>query len=52
MNAANAQVNKPTIVHVHGAFADSSGWNGVLTKLIAKGYPTISVANPLVWCKN
>ncbi len=47
MNTASAQANKPTIVFVHGAFAESSSWNGVLTKLIAKGYPTVAVANPL-----
>ncbi len=47
MNPASAQFNKPTIVLVHGAFAESSSWNGVLNKLIAKGYPTVSVANPL-----
>lgn len=47
MSTTNAQANKPTIVLVHGAFADSSSWNGVLTKLIAKGYPTVAVANPL-----
>lgn len=47
MNPADAQGNKPTIVFVHGAFAESSSWNGVLTKLIPKGYPTIAVANPL-----
>jgi pimeloyl-ACP methyl ester carboxylesterase len=47
MNTANAQTSKPTIVLVHGAFAESVGWNGVLTKLIAKGYPTVAVANPL-----
>lgn len=47
MSTANAQVNKPTITFVHGAFAESSSWNGVLTKLIAKGYPTVAVANPL-----
>jgi len=46
MSTANAQV-KPTIVFVHGAFAESSSWNGVLTKLITKGYPTVAVANPL-----
>jgi hypothetical protein len=44
MSTANAQVNKPTIVFVHGAFAESSSWNGVLTKLITKGYPTDAVA--------
>lgn len=47
MNPANAQDSKPTIVLVHGAFAESSSWNDVLTRLIPKGYPTIAVANPL-----
>jgi pimeloyl-ACP methyl ester carboxylesterase len=47
MNLASAQDSKPTIVLVHGAFADSSGWNGVLSELIPKGYPTVAVANPL-----
>ncbi|MBD2037893.1 alpha/beta hydrolase [Leptolyngbya sp. FACHB-321] len=47
LNTASAQDSKPTIVLVHGAFAESSSWNGVLTKLIAKGYPTTAVANPL-----
>jgi pimeloyl-ACP methyl ester carboxylesterase len=47
MNSVSAQDSKPTIVLVHGAFAESSSWNGVLTQLIPKGYPTIAVANPL-----
>jgi pimeloyl-ACP methyl ester carboxylesterase len=47
MNPANAQGSKPTIVLVHGAFAESSSWNGVLSELIPKGYPAIAVANPL-----
>lgn len=38
---------KPTIVLVHGAFADSSSWDGVAKKLAGKGYPVLSVANPL-----
>lgn len=38
---------KPTVVLVHGAFAESSSWNGVLAELIAKGYPVVAVANPL-----
>jgi pimeloyl-ACP methyl ester carboxylesterase len=38
---------KPTIVFVHGAFADSSGWNGVISRLNREGYPTIAAANPL-----
>lgn len=38
---------KPTIVLVHGAFADASGWNGVITRLERDGYPVVAVANPL-----
>ena len=37
----------PTVVLVQGAFADSSGWNGVVTRLRSDGYPVIEVANPL-----
>jgi pimeloyl-ACP methyl ester carboxylesterase len=47
MNTASAQDSKPTVVLVHGAFAESDSWNGVLTELIAKGYPTVAAANPL-----
>lgn len=45
--AAPPTVAKPTIVLVHGAFADSSGWNGVISKLQAKGYAVTALANPL-----
>lgn len=49
--AAGADVNaapaKPTVVLVHGAFADSSSWDGVAAKLITDGYPVIGAANPL-----
>ncbi|WP_394553311.1 alpha/beta fold hydrolase [Agromyces sp. MMS24-JH15] len=38
---------KPTVVLVHGAFADASGWNAVTTRLQALGYPVLAVANPL-----
>jgi pimeloyl-ACP methyl ester carboxylesterase len=38
---------KPTVVLVHGAFADASGWNGVINRLEAKGYETVAPANPL-----
>jgi pimeloyl-ACP methyl ester carboxylesterase len=38
---------KPTVVLVHGAFADSSSWNGVIARLRRDGYPVIGVANPL-----
>ncbi len=48
LNAAAAQpVVKPTIVLVHGAFADSASWDGVTKKLIADGYTVIGAANPL-----
>jgi len=38
---------KPTIVLVHGAFADSSGWNSVASRLLKDGYPVIAFSNPL-----
>ncbi|MGY1753418.1 alpha/beta fold hydrolase [Blastococcus sp. SYSU D01042] len=41
------RTDTPTVVLVHGAFADSSSWNGVITRLRAEGYPVIGVANPL-----
>jgi pimeloyl-ACP methyl ester carboxylesterase len=37
----------PTVVLVHGAFADSSSWNGVIAGLRRDGYPVVGVANPL-----
>lgn len=36
-----------TVVLVHGAFADASSWNGVITRLQAKGVPVTAPANPL-----
>lgn len=38
---------KPTIVLVHGAFAESSSWEGVVRRLQAENYPVIAAANPL-----
>lgn len=38
---------KPTVVLVHGAFADSSSWNGVIKRLHDKGYTVIAAANEL-----
>ncbi|WP_082572694.1 alpha/beta hydrolase, partial [Rhizobium sp. Root651] len=46
-DTAIAQPVKPTIVLVHGAFADSSSWNGVIINLQKDGYKTVAVANPL-----
>jgi pimeloyl-ACP methyl ester carboxylesterase len=37
----------PTVVLVHGAFADSSSWSGVIERLQADGVPVTAVANPL-----
>ncbi|MFJ4845808.1 MULTISPECIES: alpha/beta fold hydrolase [unclassified Streptomyces] len=45
--AASPQRAKPTVVLVHGAFADSSSWNGVIKKLKKDGYPVVAAANPL-----
>ena len=38
---------KPTIVLVHGAFAESSGWDAVIARLTKDGYVAIAAANPL-----
>src|SRR5262245_6402501 len=38
---------KPTIVLVHGAFADSNSWNTDITVLRQLGFPVVAVANPL-----
>jgi pimeloyl-ACP methyl ester carboxylesterase len=37
----------PTVLLVHGAFADSSGWSGVIERLQAAGVPVRAVVNPL-----
>jgi pimeloyl-ACP methyl ester carboxylesterase len=38
---------KPTIVLVHGAFAESASWNNVIDKLESEGHRAIAAANPL-----
>lgn len=45
--AISSQHRKPTVVLAHGAFADSTSWNGVVKKLKWDGYPVIAAANPL-----
>ncbi|MTV37564.1 alpha/beta fold hydrolase [Duganella radicis] len=45
--AAFAADAKPTVVLVHGAFADSSSWDGVTARLEQDGYTVIGAANPL-----
>jgi pimeloyl-ACP methyl ester carboxylesterase len=39
--------SRPTIVLVHGAFADASGWNDVIERLRAEGVQATAPANPL-----
>src|ERR1700756_2133643 len=38
---------KPTIVLVHGAWADSGSWDGVPQRLQADGYTVYALPNPL-----
>ena len=38
---------KPTIVLVHGDWADASSWDGVSERLIRKGYQVVAPPNPL-----
>jgi len=50
MKAQDASVVRPadvTIVLVHGAFAESSSWGGVISRLTREGYNVLAVANPL-----
>ena len=37
----------PTIVLVHGAFAESASWDGVIRKLEGAGHDVVAAANPL-----
>ncbi|OCR26162.1 alpha/beta hydrolase [Pseudomonas syringae] len=46
-NLAFAETLKPTVVLVHGAFAGSSSWNGVIKILEKDGYTVVAAANPL-----
>ncbi|MCU1664769.1 MAG: hypothetical protein QOI36_3012 [Pseudonocardiales bacterium] len=45
--AASAGSPAPTVVLVHGAFADSSGWNDVVSQLLDAGVAVQAVSNPL-----
>jgi pimeloyl-ACP methyl ester carboxylesterase len=38
---------KPTIVLVHGAFAESASWDSVIDPLLKAGHPVTAAANPL-----
>src|SRR3954447_22662359 len=45
--AAHQLQARPTVVLVHGAFADATGWTQEVTLLRKAGYPVIAPANPL-----
>ena len=46
--AGHAPIPKPTVVLVHGGFADASAsWNDVVQQLQKRGYPVMAPANPL-----
>jgi len=45
--AAASDGSKPTIVLEHGAWADTSSWNGVIRRLQANGYAVYAPPNPL-----
>jgi pimeloyl-ACP methyl ester carboxylesterase len=45
---ARTRASKPTVVLVHGAFADSSGWSGVIDRLRHDGYPVRAAPNRLL----
>ncbi|MFI1990615.1 alpha/beta fold hydrolase [Actinoplanes sp. NPDC020271] len=40
-------MSEPIVVLVHGAFAESASWNGVIERLAAEGVTATAVANPL-----
>jgi pimeloyl-ACP methyl ester carboxylesterase len=47
MTSKESNSNKPTIVLVHGAWADGSSWNAVTSELQGQGYTVNVLANPL-----
>lgn len=44
---SSTSASKPTIILVHGAFAESASWNGVIQRLSGKGYSVVAAAVPL-----
>ena len=44
---ATPDPTRPTVLLVHGAFAESASWNGVIANLQRRSYPVVAVANPL-----
>jgi pimeloyl-ACP methyl ester carboxylesterase len=46
-HAAPPTAERPTVVLVHGAFADATAWARVIPLLERAGYPVVAVQNPL-----
>ncbi|MEV1005384.1 alpha/beta hydrolase [Nonomuraea sp. NPDC050202] len=44
---SRSRTAKPTVVLVHGAWADASSWSRIVARLQAGGYPVRAIANPL-----
>jgi pimeloyl-ACP methyl ester carboxylesterase len=47
MNASPQNGSRPTVVLVHGAFAESASWNDVIRRLQDQGLTVIAAANPI-----
>ena len=47
MSDETSSNESPTVVLVHGAFADASSWNGVIERLQARGVNVVAPANPI-----
>jgi pimeloyl-ACP methyl ester carboxylesterase len=46
-HGSNPAQAKPTVVLVHGDWADASGWSGVIARLQDDGYTVVAPPNPL-----
>ncbi len=46
-SARHVDSGKPTVILVHGAFADASSWDKVAMRLTRQGLPVVAVDNPL-----
>jgi len=47
MNTNPQDGSRPSVVLVHGAFAESASWHGVIRRLQERGYTALAAANPL-----
>lgn len=45
--AAEPSPRRPTVVLVHGAFAEAASWDGVIHHLLERGIPVVAADNPL-----